>query len=82
MFSSLRIWDPQIVGAPIIVIQLSGDTMTSILAGSLDLSQFPRGSKRCHILRTIKQSLTSVVKLHEAGCKVKFTKWKMGIQIR
>ena len=56
--------------------------MVSTHMGDLDLPQLSKAARRCHILPTIKHSLILVVQLYEAGCKVKFVKWGVGIDLR
>jgi hypothetical protein len=72
----------QLATNPITLMQPDGDTMVSTHTGDLDLPQLPQAARRCHILPAIKHSLILVVKLCEAGCKVKFMKWGVGIEIR
>jgi hypothetical protein len=69
----------QLADDPITVIQPDGDTMMSTHVGDPDLPQLSNAARMYHINPDTEQSLISVVKLCEVGCKVKVIKWGVGI---
>jgi hypothetical protein len=71
----------QLATNPITVLQPDGDAMVSTHTGELDLPELPQATRQCHIFPEIKHSLILIVKLYEAGCKVKFIKLGVGIEI-
>ena len=65
----------------ITVLQPDWDTMVLTHKGDLDPPQLPQAAQQCHTLPAIKHFLIPVVNLYKAGCKVKFIKWSVGIEI-
>ena len=60
-----------------------GDQVHSTHIYDLDMPQLAKSSRVCHIIPDLASySLISVVKLCEAGCKVLFTNWGIGVEVR
>ena len=73
----------QVSADPMVVAYADGAKIISREEGLLDLPELPDKVRRCYIFQGLASHLlTSVVKLCDAGCKVSFTKFGVGVQVR
>ena len=67
---------------PIQVTVANGEKVRSTREGLIDVPDLPARARNAHILPGIKHSLLSIVRLCNAGCKVIFGKWGIGVEVR